>query len=61
MEPPETRYAKGGTHIAYQVLSSGPLDLILVLGSFRTSSWLGKTRTEPDFYPACHLLARDLI
>ena len=30
---PETRYAKSGdTHIAYQVLGSGPLDLVYVPG-----------------------------
>jgi hypothetical protein len=36
MTRPETRYAKSGdVHIAYQVTGNGPLDLILVPGSFR--------------------------
>lgn len=33
MEPPETRYAKSGDgHIAYQVIGTGPLDLVFVTG-----------------------------
>jgi len=33
MTPPETRYAKSGdVHIAYQVLGSGPIDLVFVPG-----------------------------
>jgi class 3 adenylate cyclase len=33
MDPPETRYAKSGdVHIAYQVIGSGPLDLVFVPG-----------------------------
>jgi pimeloyl-ACP methyl ester carboxylesterase len=32
---PKTRYARSGTvHIAYQVIGSGPLDLVLVPGWF---------------------------
>ena len=32
---PETRYAKSGdVHIAYQVVGSGPLDLVFVPGFF---------------------------
>ena len=31
MEPPETRYAKSGdVHIAYQVIGTGPFDLIWI-------------------------------
>src|SRR5579862_6127465 len=34
MDPPETRYAKSGdVHIAYQVIGSGPLDLVWVYGA----------------------------
>ncbi len=33
MTPPETRYARsGGLRIAYQVVGSGPLDLVFVPG-----------------------------
>ena len=33
MTPPETRYAKSGdVHIAYQVVGSGPFDLVYVPG-----------------------------
>lgn len=35
MQPPETRYARSGdVHIAYQVVGSGPLDLVVVAGAF---------------------------
>jgi len=33
MTPPETRYAKSGdVHIAYQVVGSGPFELVYVPG-----------------------------
>jgi pimeloyl-ACP methyl ester carboxylesterase len=47
MTPPETRYAKSGdVHIAYQVMGSGPLDLIFIPGfiSNLDSSW-----EDPDW------------
>ncbi|MEA2610145.1 MAG: hypothetical protein QOJ75_2388, partial [Chloroflexota bacterium] len=32
---PETRYAKSGdVHIAYQVVGTGPIDLVLITGLF---------------------------
>ena len=32
---PETRYAKSGdVHVAYQVMGSGPLDLLVMSGEF---------------------------
>jgi pimeloyl-ACP methyl ester carboxylesterase len=39
--PPETRYAKSGDlHIAYQVVGSGPLNLVLVPGFVSHIEWL---------------------
>ena len=35
MEPPDTRYAKSAdVHIAYQIIGTGPLDLVIVGGAF---------------------------
>ena len=36
VNPPETNYTKtaDGTHIAYQVVGDGPLDIVLVLSSY---------------------------
>jgi pimeloyl-ACP methyl ester carboxylesterase len=51
--PPETRYAKSGDlHIAYQVVGSGPLNLVLVPGFVSHIEWLWEE-------PACaRFLAR---
>jgi hypothetical protein len=47
---PETRYAKSGdVHIAYQIVGTGPLDLVVVPASSLTSN--GSGRSPPA--PAC--------
>jgi hypothetical protein len=47
---PETRYAKSGdVHIAYQIVGTGPLDLVVVPASSLTLN--GSGRSPPA--PAC--------
>lgn len=53
--PPETRYARSGdVNIAYQVLGSGPVDIVFVMG------WVSHLEyfwTEPHFAAFLHRLA----
>ena len=47
MEAPETRYARsGGAYIAYRIVGSGPLDLVLLQGGF---SHVELQLEEPSF------------
>ena len=47
MEAPETRYARsGGAYIAYRVVGSGPVDLVLLQGGF---SHVELQLDEPSF------------
>jgi hypothetical protein len=46
MMPPETRYAKSGERrIAYQVVGTGPFDLVFVPASCPTSTCFGRCRS----------------
>ena len=46
MMPPETRYAKSGERrIAYQVVGTGPFDLVFVPASCPTSTCVGRCRS----------------
>jgi hypothetical protein len=46
---PETRYARfGGLHIAYQVLGSGPPDILPV------DYWISHVEAHWDFPPLAH-------
>jgi hypothetical protein len=50
MDPPETRYVKGGDlHIAYQVVDSGALDLVFVAGFVSKSVGCTKLKAILDF------------
>jgi class 3 adenylate cyclase len=47
MEPPETRYVRsGGAYIAYRIIGSGPVDLVLLSGGF---SHVELQLEEPSF------------
>ncbi|HEV2255003.1 MAG TPA: hypothetical protein VGS06_17610 [Streptosporangiaceae bacterium] len=47
MEAPETRYVRsGGAYIAYRVVGSGPVDLVLLQGGF---SHVELQLEEPSF------------
>jgi pimeloyl-ACP methyl ester carboxylesterase len=53
MDPPETRYAKSGdVHIAYQVVGSGPLDVVWVPG------FISNLELEGDYPEMQHFIGR---
>ena len=53
MPPPDTRYAKAGdVHVAYQVVSEGPPDLVLV------STWFSHVEARWDFPGFAYYLRR---
>ena len=50
---PETRYAKSGdAHIAYQIVGTGPLDLVVVPASSPTSNGSGRSPPAPACWTA---------
>ena len=56
MTPPETRYAKSGdVHIAYQVLGSGPIDLVFVPGF----GMLWKNPADGQWLRSCTIITTD--
>jgi class 3 adenylate cyclase len=51
MEPPKTRYAKSGdVHIAYQVIGTGPLDLVFVSGFVANLDLIWEEPAQAQFF-----------
>jgi class 3 adenylate cyclase len=51
--PPETRYARNGdAHVAYQVIGTGPIDLVVI------DQWFSNMEAQWEFAPLARLLER---
>jgi len=62
MEPPETRYAKSGdVRIAYQVVGSGPLDLVYVLGFVSNVELWWETPERAHFFSRLAAFSRLIL
>src|SRR5262245_45029168 len=62
MNPPETRYAKSGdVHIAYQVVGTGPLDLVFVPGFVSNIELLWESAEWTHFFSGLAAFSRLIL